>query len=159
MIKFQYSDGNNNSNFIKGLINVISKEQNNIYWGVGDLDIIPRFSGDYPGSGTHKNQEIAWNFGEKVESEKIVFLEGTTLCEVLDDTQTIRRGVFVCFFNNSPYDYNFRPKVEVKEVNTIQHSLSYLEIRILDGDMFFILTKDSKMNSKLENEFSEFLLD
>jgi len=49
--------------------------------------------------------------------------------------------------------------VEVTEVNTIQHSLSHLGIRILDGDMFFILTEDSKMISKLENEYSEFLLD
>ncbi|UTR15004.1 hypothetical protein MM221_21155 [Salipaludibacillus sp. LMS25] len=159
MIKFQYSDGNNNSDFIKGLISNISTEQNNIYWAIGDLDIIPRYSGDYPGSGNHKKQEIAWEFGEKVESEKVVFLEGATLYEVLDDTQTIRRGVFVCFFNNYSNDYNFRPKVEVTEVNTIQHSLSYLEIRILDGDMVFILTEDSKMISILENEYLEFLLD
>lgn len=158
MIKLQYSDGNNNSDFITELINVISEEQNNIYWGVGDLDIIPRYSGDYPGSGAHKIEEIAWKFGEKVEREQIVFLERTNLFEVLDDTQTIRRGVFVCFFNNSPYDYNFCPKVEVTEVNNMQHSLSYLEIRVLDGDLFFILSKDSKIINKLKNEFPDFLL-
>lgn len=159
MIKFKYSDGNNNSGFIKGIFNVISDGRNNIYWGVGDLDIIPRYLGDYPGSGTHNKEDIAWKFGEKVERENIVYLEGRNLYEVLDDTQTIRSGVFVCFFNNSPYDYNFRPKVEVQEVNAMQHSLSYLEIRILDGDLFFILSKDSKIISKLESELPEFLLD
>ncbi|MDA1476285.1 hypothetical protein [Bacillus changyiensis] len=158
MITFQLPDGNNNSDFIKKLFNIISIELNNIYWCVGDLEIIPRYLGDYPGSGPHNYEEIAWKFGEKVEREKVVFLEEKDLYDVLNDTQSVRRGVFVCFFNNYPYDYNFHPIVEVTDVKNMQHSLAYLEIRILDDDLFFILTKDSNIISKLKYEFPEYLL-
>lgn len=153
MIKLQIFDGNNNTDFIKELFNVIHKELQSIYWAVGDLEIIPKFSGDYPGSSPYKNKEIAWKFGEKIEREKIVYLEKESLIEILDDTQSIREGVFACFFNKYHYDYNFRPKVEVKEVDKMQHPLAYLEIRILDGDLFFILSNDNKLMSKLETEF------
>lgn len=159
MIKFQIFDGNNNSNFIKQLFNVVYKELENIYWAVGDLDIIPKVPDDYPGSGPHENKEIAWKFGEKIEREKVAFLERESLVEILDDTQSIRNGVFICFLNKYPYDYNFCPRVENKEVNNMQHLLAHLEIRILDGDLFFILSKDKKLISKLKTEFPDVLLD
>ncbi|KWX87318.1 hypothetical protein AMQ83_13830 [Paenibacillus riograndensis] len=85
MIKLKISDANDNSDFIRILFEIIHEVRQDIYWGVGDLEIIPRFSGDYPGSGHHKHTEIAYNFGEKVERERIAFVTTSQLIKVIND--------------------------------------------------------------------------
>lgn len=158
MLKLRYYDANNNSDFIINLLEVINKKWSNIYWGVGDIEIIPRYNDDYPGTGQNKSIEVAFNFGNKVEREKIAYLTLSQFMEVLEDTQTIRNAVLICFPNVVPFDYNLRPRVEVNELNKIQHELAQLEIRILDGDLFCILSKEREITLLLEEQMQEFIL-
>ncbi|WP_110930198.1 hypothetical protein [Paenibacillus bouchesdurhonensis] len=158
MLKLRYSDANNNSNFIINLLEVINKKWSNIYWAVGDIEIIPKYNGDYPGTGQNKSIEVAFNFGNKVEREKIAYLKLSQFMEVLEDTQTIRNAVLICFPNDVPFDYNLRPRVEANKLNKIQHELAQLEIRILDGDLFYILSKEREITLLLEEQLQEFIL-
>ncbi|URJ59014.3 hypothetical protein [Paenibacillus polymyxa] len=158
MIRFEFHDSNNNSDFIKNLLNVIIRNKQDVYWGVGDIEIVPQYQGDYPGSGNHDYREIALKFGEKIEREKLVYVTSVELFEILDDTQSIRSGVFVCFSNSCPFDYNFRPKLETKCANEMQHEMAYLEVRILDGDIFTILSGDSELLIILAETFHSSLV-
>ncbi|WP_322906644.1 hypothetical protein [Paenibacillus campi] len=158
MLKLQYSDANNNSEFIINLLEVINKKWSDIYWGAGDIEIIPKYNDDYPGTGKNKSIEVAFNFGNKVEREKIAYLTFSQFMEVLEDTQTIRNAVLNCFPDDVPFDYNFRPRVAASELNKIQHELAQLEIRILDGDLFFILSKDREVILLIEEQTQEFIL-
>ncbi|MBT2288841.1 hypothetical protein J7E73_06745 [Paenibacillus albidus] len=158
MLKFQYSDANHNSSFITNLLDIIHEKWRNVYWGVSDIEIIPKYTGDYSGSGQHKSIEVAFNFGNKVEREKIAFLTLSQFMEVLEDTQTIRKAVLICFPNDVPFDYNLRPRVESKDTYKIQHESAQLEIRILDGDLFYIMSIESEITLLLEEKMQDFIL-
>ncbi|MGZ4164627.1 MAG: hypothetical protein ACXVPK_11365 [Tumebacillaceae bacterium] len=158
MLKLQFPNANDNGDIINEIINLIQAESQDIYWGVGDIEITPKFRGDYPGTGNHKFEEIAFDFGEKVDTEKIVFITTSHLLKVLDDTQSIRRAVFICFSKKDPYDFNLRPMVETKEKNKLQHKSARLELRILDGDLFFILTDESRLTDLLIAKFREYVI-
>ncbi|MBP1903415.1 hypothetical protein J2Z32_000027 [Paenibacillus turicensis] len=158
MLKLKYIDANNNRDFIINLLEVINKKWSYIYWGIGDVELIPKYHGDYPGTGQKSFNEVAFNFEKKVERERISYLTLSELLEVLEDTQTIRNAVLICFPNEVPFDYNLRPRVEVKELNKIQHELAQLEIRILDGDLFFILSREREIALLVKEQMHEFVL-
>lgn len=158
MLKLGYSDSNENSEFTTRLIQVIDEEREDIYLGIGDIELIPRYRGDYPGAGQHEFIDRAYEFTKRVERERIVFMTPLEFTEVLYDSQTIRRAVIICFSNGVPYAYSLRPMVEVKDVNKIQHQLGQLEIRVLDGDLFYILSNDNGLIEILEKKMQEYVL-
>ena len=132
---------NDNSSF---LIELIAKTEycknNGYYWVVSDLDLIPLFHGDYIGNGGGTSEEIAYSFLNAYEKRGIAILSYNELINILRDSQSIRNAVIICFDNQVYIDEDtFRPRVESNNINKLSHDKANMEVRILDGDFFYIL--------------------
>lgn len=134
-------DSNNNAQFLMNLIRETKYfENSNYYWVLSDIELIPLFHGDYNGSGGAISEETAYNFLKKYENNKIGIMKYNELIQLLEDTRTVTNGVFVCFDNRNLINKEtFRPTVECKNPERICHYNAELEVRILDGDLFYVL--------------------
>lgn len=137
-----YECGEPNAN-IPFFINIIKSLNIDIIkykWVVSDLDLIPVFHGDYSGVGGNETDSLSYRFIKKIEHNKIVIIDSYELFNLLQDTQSIRNGVFICLENHYNIDLdNYTPKVECKNTNQPYDSRAKYEIRILDGGLFFVL--------------------
>jgi len=141
------NDSNNNIEFLIDLIKGMQEGYHNSYWVISDLDLIPLFHGDYKGDGGVNFKEIAYSFNKRVEKEKVVILNYNELMSILNDAQTVRRAVLVCFSSDFSIDTDsFRPLVEPKNPNILSNDNAKYELRILDGGLFIILK-----NNTIEN--------
>lgn len=141
----EFDDSNNNSNYVIELLTNAQKKISDNYWLVSDLDMVPIFLGDYSGTGQIEKENVAYEFQLKMEKERISILTFNRLIEILKATRTIYNGVFMCFPNNVFIDKaSFRPVVEAKNPNDMSHKDAIYEIRILDGDLFYIF--DEQIN-------------
>lgn len=135
---------NDNSDFLLELINKTEYYKNNdYYWVITDLDLIPRFHGDYMGNGGAVSEEIAYSFLKNYENAGIAIMRYNELVNLLKDSQCIRNAVIICFNNQVFIDTNtFRPKVESNNPNKLSHAEAEMEVRILDGDLFYVLRNE-----------------
>lgn len=132
---------NNNSFYLIKLIDNLTELKENYYWIIADLDLIPIFKGDYSGIGNERDEGIAENLLKTVEKSKAVRLDYEQLMQILYDTLTVRNAVLTCLEKSCKVDLNtFRPRVE-SESKKMYDSRAKYEIRILDGELFFVLTE------------------
>lgn len=135
---------NDNSIFLIELINKTKYNKNeDYYWVITDLDLIPRFHEDYMGSGGAVSKEIAYSFLKNFENSGIAIMSYNELVNLLNDAQCVRNAVIVCFSKTVSIDTKtFRPRVESNDLDNLSHSDAKLEIRILDGDLFYVLRNE-----------------
>lgn len=137
---YECGEPNNNIPFFISILNSLNFDKNDYKWVVSDLELIPIFHGDYSGTGSNDTHSLSYCFVKRTEHSKIVIIDSFELFNVLKDTQSIRNGVFICIENHFNIDINnYRPKVECKNTNQPYDSRAKYEIRILDGDLFFVL--------------------
>ena len=137
----EYNDSNHNSFYLIELLNSMTKIKENYYWVIADLDLIPIFHSDYSGIGNKEKTRIVINLLKTIEKNKIAILEYKQLMQVLDDTLSIRNAVIICLEKSYEIDLDlFRPTVE-SENKRMYDSRAKYEIRILDGELFFIITE------------------
>lgn len=132
---------NNNSLYLIKLINNLTELTENYYWIIADLDLIPIFKGDYSGIGSERDDGVAYTLLKTIEKSKAVSLDYDQLMRILYDTLTVRNVVLTCFEKSCKIDLNtFRPSVESASKRKYDSRAKY-EIRILDGELFFVLTE------------------
>lgn len=132
---------NNNSFYLIKLINNLTELTENYYWIIADLDLIPIFKGDYSGIGNERDDGVAYTLLKTIEKSKVVSLDYDQLMQILYDTLTVRNVVLTCFEKSCNIDLNtFRPRVESASKKMYDSRAKY-EIRILDGELFFVLTE------------------
>ena len=137
---------NNNSYFLKDIIRNMNINMAKCKWIVADLDLIPLFNGDYSGIGGASFFNIAHDFCTKIEKEKIAVLNNKELFEILEFTQTVRNGVFICLEEKYSIDINtYCPSVESRKPEEMYDNRAKCEIKILDGELFFILEGNKKI--------------
>lgn len=140
MKTFECNDGNDNIFFLYDLINDLKIDKSKYKWIISDLDLIPIFHGDISGVGGIEKKRIAYEFVKRIEQEKVIVLDSDELYKVLEDTQSIRNGVLICLEKRYSIDVDtYRPTVESNNVEQIYDERAKCEIRILDGDLFFVL--------------------
>lgn len=134
-----------NSLFLYGIISDMNLDETKYNWVISDLDLVPVFKGDYSGIGAEETQSIAYEFLKKIEREKISIINSRELYGILEDTETINNGVFICIEKKYSINVNtYRPKVECEKNEEMYDTRAEYEIRILDGDLFFVLEKEQK---------------
>lgn len=144
-LEIQYADSNHNIKFVQALFSTIHALHKESYWAVGNLDLVPKFHGDYHPTGKSTHPELSYHYYLRVQNEWVVFSTLDELQAVFLDTETVHWGAFLCFANDVAKDKEIHPFVEAKPVDNLQHPLALLEIRILDGDLFILLSKDRSL--------------
>lgn len=136
-----FDNPNDNSEFLLELINKTEYcNSDDYYWVITDLDLIPRFHGDYMGNGGAVSEEIAYSFLQNYEKTGIAIMNYNNLVNLLKDSQCVRNVIILCFSKQVFIDTNtFRPKVESSNPDKLSHNEVKIEVRILDGDLFYIL--------------------
>ncbi len=95
--------------------------------------------GDYSGNGGREVKNLCVEFKEKMEKKNTEIFSHSELIELLSDAQTIYRVVLIYFDKNVEIDIQtFCPVVDSAEQNESSNEDALYEIRILDGDMFFL---------------------
>lgn len=158
MLKIQYREANNNSNFIIKLLGKIDEIIKGECWGISDLDIVPNSVVDYSSLERGGNSERVQQFELKVSEEGIVFLTLKELNEILFCAETIRWGVLLCYKKNIRREKIIYPLVEVQECNKLQDPHAIFEMRMLDGDLFFLLSNEEKILNMIESNFREYVI-
>lgn len=131
------NEPNNNVDFLCNIINRLDIDNSKYKWAISDLDLIPVFHGDYNGIGGEEKESMSYKFLQKIEREGVVVLDRYELYDILEDTQTIRNGVFICLQKQHSIDVNtYRPKVERDKAEELYDNRAECEIRILDGGCF-----------------------
>ena len=137
---FECQDPNDNTDFLCKLLNDLAVDKFKYKWVISDLELIPIFHGDYSGIGGNEIQSTAAKFMEKVEQEKVAIVDTDEMYGILEDTQTIRNGVFVCLNKQDSIDIRtYHPRVECGNVDQLYDKRARHEVRILDGSLFFVL--------------------
>ena len=131
---------NDNSDFLIDLISKTEYSKNEgYYWVITDLDLIPRFHEDYMGNGGAVSKEILYSFLEDFKNAGIAIMSYNELVNLFKEAQCVRNAVIVCFSKTVNIDTKtFRPRVETNNLNKLSHSNAIMEIRILDGDLFYV---------------------
>jgi hypothetical protein len=158
LLRYFYNYPNNNSSFLIKLASIINIEINNEkIWAVGSLVLTPKFHGDYPPAKEAKFDEIAHSFAKKVEKEGIVYASFDEIQQILQDTQYVREGVFICLPRLVDRSFQFFPLADVEDVEEIQHPLALVEIRVIDGDIFEVLIKDLSFEEEIRNKIDKLI--
>lgn len=132
---------NHNSSYLIDVINSLTEQKEDYDWIIADLDLIPVFKGDDLGIGKEREEGAADTLLKRIEKNGAVSLAYEQLIQILCDTLTVRNAVLTCFKKGCKIDLStFRPRVE-SESKTMYDSRAEYEIRILDGDLFFVLTE------------------
>lgn len=133
------NEPNDNISFLYDIINNMNIDKLKYKWVISDLDLVPIFHGDYSGIGREESESVSYNFIKRIEKEKVIVINSDELFTILKDTQTIRNGVFICLAKEYDIETNtYRPRVESNKSNQMYDERAKYEIRILDGDIFFI---------------------
>lgn len=128
-----------NIEYLAEIINEIHNKVKNGYWFISDIDIIPKFKGDYRGNGSKEIKNLCVEFKDKMEKQNTAIFSHSELIELLNDTQTIYRAVLIYFDKNVEINsQTFNPMVDSGEQNKGSHEEALYEIKILDGDMFVL---------------------
>ena len=131
---------NNNVYFLSEILNDLNVDKSKYKWVIADLDLIPVFHGDYSGIGGEETENEVCRFLKSVEQEKVIIVNVNELYNILNDTQTVRSGVFICLNKQDSIDVNtYRPKVECNNADQRYDERAKYEVRILDGSLFFVL--------------------
>lgn len=134
---------NDNVDFFCKIIESLNANLSDYKWVISDLDLVPLFCGDFSGIGGEESESVAYNFLKRAEQEKVVIINVDEMYIILEDTQVIRNGVFICLNKQDSIDiHTYRPKVESNSPEKMYDNRAKCEIRILDGELFFILEKD-----------------
>lgn len=137
---YEYYEPNANIPFLLEIINGLNMDKMRYKWVISDLDLVPIFHGDYNGVGGNEEDSLSYRFIKRMELDKVVIMDSDELFEILKDTQTIRNGVFICLENSFSVDLDdYHPKVECENTYKPYDSRAKCEIRILDGDLFYVL--------------------
>lgn len=139
---FECNECNNNSYFLSDIIKSMNIDYSKYKWIIFDLDLVPIFHGDYCGMGGEVPQSAAYKFLKKMEKDKIAVLSYSEMLMILEDTRTISKGVFICI--KKEYGINtdtYCPGVESDRPEEMYDNRSEYEIRVWDGELFFILEK------------------
>lgn len=87
-----------NSGFVLELINKVEYSKNdNYYWVIADLDLVPSFHGDYKGNGGAISEIIVDSFHENFANTGIAIMSYSELVNLHKDKQCIRNAVIVCY--------------------------------------------------------------
>lgn len=139
MERIRYEDCNNNSKFLIKLITEAQSKLDDNCWLISDLVLKPKYRGDYSSNSENRTEEVAYNFARRMESEKTCIMTYDELVRILNDTKTVENAVIIAFSREKNIDAgSFRPMVESKNPSMISHEEAMYEIRILDGDLFYI---------------------
>lgn len=151
MLEFIYKDSNNNSEFINEIIECIDEMIGNIYWIIYDLDIIANDREDFI---TNKPifSEKVFNFENLVEREHGVYINTKELSEIIFESRTIRKAALACYKNDIPKIREYIPLVE-GNLDNIKSTHAILEIRILDGDLIYIIGNESLNLEFIKSKF------
>lgn len=85
-------------------------------------------------------KSIAYDFMKKIERDKVVVINFDELYDIFEDAQTICNGVFICLDNQDEINMDtYRPRVEGINTNQFYDKRAKCEIKILDGDLIYIL--------------------
>lgn len=137
---FECEESNDNTYFLLNILRELQIDKSKYKWGVSDLDLVPVFHGDYNGTGGAVSESISYGFLQKIEREKVAVIDDDERSVILNDTQTIRNGVFICLDKAYKVDiHTYHPKVERDDIEKLYDDRAKHEIRILDGDLFFVL--------------------
>lgn len=155
MLRLSYSYPNNNVEFISNIIKYIDSIYNNYYWYITDLNIIANDREDYLNNKPVFSERV-FNFQKQVEDEKGVYIKTDRLLEILFESRAIMMGVLICFNDDVPKTKKYIPSVE-DDINRVITTNAMLEIRILDGDLVFIISNDSNVLNSIKEQFNEYL--
>lgn len=159
IIRLLFNNSNENSDFVKRLVELIYKQKDENYWGISDLEIVPKSLIEYSGTGSSHVEEKVWNLYKKVQKNKIEFLNNDTFIEILMNTLTIRNAVIMCFSKEIKHDYKIRARVSESKSVKLQHEKATVEIQILDGDLFTIYCRNCCIEAEILSQFSSYILE
>ncbi|UQZ82173.1 hypothetical protein SK3146_01330 [Paenibacillus konkukensis] len=122
---------NDNSDEILGIVRLLTHHQKNIVWLLSDLDIVPKYFGDYHPTGKKEPRLLVYNFMSKIQKEGFIAASFTELQDLLIETASIRRGVFLCVPDSTVLG-DFYAHVEPQNIDAFQHECAFHEVRVLD---------------------------
>lgn len=155
MVEFVYKDSNNNSEFINEIVDYIYHMLGDIYWSVSDLDIIANDNEELYSNKPMFSERVV-NFEAIVRKEHGLYITTEELSEIIFESRTIRKMALACFKNTIPKLRQYIPLVE-SDINNIKCTQAILEIRILDGDLIFLIGNDGINLDGIKGKFEEFL--
>lgn len=154
MLEFIYKDSNNNSEFINEIIEYIDNIIGNIYWIISDLDIIANDREDFITNKPMFSEKV-FNFENVVERERGVYINTKELSEIIFESRTIRKAALACYKNDIPKLREYIPLVE-SNLEKIKSTHAILEIRILDGDLIFIIGNEGINLESIKSKFKSY---
>ncbi|MFC9775301.1 hypothetical protein [Paenibacillus chitinolyticus] len=126
---YESKDSNNNSEEILGLLQFYTNLSRNVSWLVGDLELVPTYIGDYHPSGkVEPPQRVSLTMIQKFQEEGFLRLSLKEIEEMLNDSLSVRRGVFVCLPEHVEVSH-FHGDAES---TSLQHEYALYEITVLD---------------------------
>lgn len=155
VIELLYKDSNNNSEFINNILTYIDNEFGDIYWVVSDLDIIANDREDFI-SNKPMFSERVHGFETMVEKEHGLYINTDELSKIIFESRTIRKMAIACFKNNVPKARQYIPFVE-SDINKVKSTQAIVEIRILDGDLIFLVGNNGVNLDFIKENFREYL--
>lgn len=150
---YEYSDFN--SDFIGEIIRYIDNFISDIYWVVSDIDIIENDRDDYVNNKPLFSENVV-KFQEKVEREFGVYVSTEEFLDILFNSRTIYRGAIACFKNNIPKLRQYIPFTE-GNIDKIKSTHALLEIRIIDGDLIFLIGNEGENLDFVKEKFNKYL--
>ena len=153
MLKLKYKYPNNNAEFISDIVKYIDSLYSNYYWYITDLNIIANDREDYLNNKPMFSERV-FNFQKQVDDENGVYIKTDKLLEILFESRAIMRGVLSCFNDDIPKIKRYIPLVE-EDISREITTNAMLEIRILDGDLIFIISNNSNILNSIKKQFNE----
>lgn len=94
-------------------------------------------------------------FENVVEREHGVYINTKKLSEIIFETRTIRKAALACYKNDIPKLREYIPLVE-SNLDKIKGTHAILEIRILDGDLIFIIGNEGINLESIKSKFKAY---
>lgn len=155
VVELLYKDSNNNSEFINNILTYIDNKFEDIYWVVSDLDIIANDREDFISNKSLFSDKV-YNFELMVEKERGVYISTDELSSIICESRTIRKMALACFKNNVAKSRQYIPLVE-SDMNKIKFTQAMLEMRVLDGDLIFLIGNNGINLDFIKENFIEHL--
>ncbi|MGW9125608.1 hypothetical protein ACWGPW_11445 [Paenibacillus chitinolyticus] len=126
---YESKDSNNNSKEILGLLQFYTNLSRNVSWLIGDLELVPTYIGDYHPSGkVEPPQRVSLTSIQRFQEEGFLWLSLKEIEELLNDSLSVHRGVFVCLPEHMEVSH-FHGDAES---TSLQHESALHEITVLD---------------------------
>lgn len=146
MIRLNYTYPNENAEFVSEIVKCVYEFNNQYGWHITDLDIIANDREDYLCNKPMFSERV-FDFQKQVDYNHKVYINTAELIEILFESRTVFRGVFI---------YEKRNYCLEKSQFSVDDDLSaksMFEMKILDGDLISIYSDDSKLLSIIEGKF------